>query len=85
MHMDLVLSWRDGLPSLSVIKLVEGVKADRELHDVVITQHLPMTMTYKGGVHVYLTYVGSSSSHVDSTSTQLQSIQTQCPLRLLLP
>lgn len=84
MNVDSVLSWGDGLPSLSVIKLVERVKVDGELHRL-IRQHLPITMTYKGGVHVYLTYVGSSSSHLDSTSTQLQSTQTPCPLRLLLP
>lgn len=74
MNVDSVLSWGDELPTLSVIKLVERVKVDGELHR--LTTHLPITMTYKGGVHVYLTYVGSSSSHLDSTSTQLQSIQT---------
>lgn len=84
MNVDSVLSWRDGLPSLPVIKLVERVKVDGELHRL-ITQHLPMTMTYKGGVHVYLTYVGSSSSHLDFISIHFQSILTPCPLRLLLP
>lgn len=83
MNVDSVLSWRDGLTSLSVIKLVERVKVDGELHRLIT--HLPKMITYKGGVHVYLTYVGSSSTHLDSMSTQLRFIQTPCPLRLLLP
>lgn len=84
MNVDSALSWRDGLPSLSVIKLVERVKVDGELHRL-ITQHLPMIMTYEGGVHVHMTYVRSSRSHLDSTSIHFQSILTPCPLRLLLP
>lgn len=61
MHVDSALSWRDGLPSLSVIKLVERVKVEGELYRLVI-QRLPMTMTYKGVVHVYLNPCPLSSS-----------------------